>query len=97
MSVEDRFKLLIGAYYGIRAMDEYELKVYVLKDIEEVIRKYVNKEKISNSKYLVKEVEESVSLKSKLQDALIIINELDNYEELSYLIKLRIRKLEKEQ
>lgn len=97
MSIEDRFKLLIGAYYGVRAMDEYELKVYVLKDIEEVIRKYVNKEKISNSKYLVKEVEESVSLKSKLQDALIIINELDNYEELSYLIKLRIRKLEKEQ
>lgn len=97
MSVEDRFKLLIGAYYGVRAMDEYELKVYVLKDIEEVIRKFVNKENISNSKYLVKEVEESVSLKSKLQDALIIINELDNYEELSYLIKLRIRKLEKEQ
>lgn len=97
MSVEDRFKLLIGAYYGVRAMDEYELKVYVLKDIEEVIRKFVNKENISNSKYLVKEVEKSVSLKGKLQDALIIINELDNYEELSYLIKLRIRKLEKEQ
>ena len=33
MSIEDQFKWLVGGYYGIREMDNYELKVFVLKQI----------------------------------------------------------------
>ena len=34
MDLKDEFKYLVGGYYGIREMDEYDLKIYVLKDIE---------------------------------------------------------------
>ena len=40
----DHFKYLVSAYFGVRLIDEYELKVYVLKDIEEYIKEYVKKE-----------------------------------------------------
>ena len=36
MTLKDEFKYLVGGYYGIMEMDEYDLKVYVLKDIEKV-------------------------------------------------------------
>ena len=36
----DQFKTYVGAYYGVNSMDEYDLKVYVLKEIEkEIIKK----------------------------------------------------------
>ena len=31
MSLEDQFRYLVGAYYGVMEMDEYDLKVYILK------------------------------------------------------------------
>ena len=33
----DQFKTYVGAYYGVNSMDEYDLKVYVLKEIEKEI------------------------------------------------------------
>ena len=30
MSLEDQFRYLVGAYYGVMEMDEYDLKVYIL-------------------------------------------------------------------
>ena len=34
MTKEDVFRNYIGAYYGVRLMDEYDLKAYTLKNIE---------------------------------------------------------------
>ena len=34
MTLEDQFKYFVSAYYGIIEMDDYDLKVYILKDIE---------------------------------------------------------------
>lgn len=31
---KNRYRTLIGAYYGVTLLDEYKLKAYVLKDIE---------------------------------------------------------------
>ena len=28
----NQFKTYVGAYYGVNSVDEYDLKVYVLKD-----------------------------------------------------------------
>ena len=36
--LKDQFKYLVGGYFGIREMDEYELKVYILKEVEEYIK-----------------------------------------------------------
>ena len=41
MDVLDTYRYLVGAYYGISEMDEYDLKEYVLKDIEEYIKVFV--------------------------------------------------------
>ncbi len=41
MKLEDQFKLLVGGYYGVRSLDEYDLKVYILKDIENYIRNFI--------------------------------------------------------
>ena len=34
-TLKDQFNYLVGGYFGIREMDEYELKVYILKEVEE--------------------------------------------------------------
>ena len=40
MDLKDQFKYLVGGYYGITFMDDYPLKVYVLKDIENYIKDF---------------------------------------------------------
>ena len=37
MSLEETFACYVGAYYGVREMDEYQLKEYVLHDLEHLI------------------------------------------------------------
>lgn len=92
----DEFHNLVGAYYGVRLMDEYDLKVYVLKEIEEYIKSYLNKNKLEGIDYLkeAKAVEDTVSTKVKLQDALRLLNAMDGSEELIYLIRKKIRTLD---
>ena len=51
MDLKDEFKYLVGGYYGIREMDEYDLKIYVLKDIENYIRDYIETNPIDNYDY----------------------------------------------
>ena len=50
-TLKDQFNYLVGGYFGIREMDEYELKVYILKEVEEYIRELVLKNPISNFDY----------------------------------------------
>ena len=38
MELLDVYKYLIGGYYGVSLIDEYDLKVYVLKDIENILK-----------------------------------------------------------
>ena len=37
MELENQFKYLVGGYYGVSLMDNYPLKEYMLKEIEEYI------------------------------------------------------------
>ena len=48
VTLKDEFKYLVGGYYGVMEMDEYDLKVYVLKDIENYIRDFIKENPISN-------------------------------------------------
>ena len=91
----NRYKKIIGAYYGVMLMDEYSLKAYVLKNIENLAANYLQDKNIETDG-IKQFIRDKVSKKVKLQDALYILNELDEDKELLHLIKKKIRKLESE-
>lgn len=95
MSLEDQYRYLIGAYYGVIEMDEYDLKVYVLKDIENYIKDFIDVYPIDNFDYRkeAQKIEDEVSLKTKLQDALLVLNKINGPIELSLLIKKRLKEI----
>lgn len=91
----NNYKTILGAYYGVMLMDEYPLKAYILKNIENLRLNYLQNKNIPAD--LIKfEVVNKVSKKTKLQDALYILNELDEDKELMHMIKRKIRELESE-
>lgn len=97
MNFEDEFKCLVGAYYGISNMDEYILKEYIMHDIEEYIKNFIEEHHVDNFNYreYSDKIEKEVSLKRKLQDALIILPRVDAPRELIYMVNLKIKDLEK--
>lgn len=98
MKYDDRFKYLVGGYYGIKTMDQFPSKLFVLKEVEEYIREYV---KLSNESYdykkIAEEIYENTSLKEKLQDSLLVLNEINGPMELVFLIKLKIKEIKYEE
>ncbi|MGN0966987.1 MAG: hypothetical protein ACI4OP_05275 [Candidatus Coprovivens sp.] len=93
MKLEDTFRMLCSAYYGVREMDEYLLKEFVLKQISDYIKQFVHDNPISDFDYEeeAKIVEETWELKTKLQDSLIVLLKVDNTNiELSMMIKARL-------
>lgn len=95
----DTFRYLVGAYYGIVEMDNYELKEYVLKDIEKYIMDYLKDNKIENInlKEEAKKVEEELTLKTKLQDSLIVLPKVNASLELILLVKARLKEIREEE
>lgn len=97
MSLEEEFKLLVSGYYGVYEMDEYQSKVYVLKDIEDYIKEFIEEYRIPNYDY--KEVAEEIEkepLKTKLQDSLLILNKVKAPLELTLLIRNRLNEMKKQ-
>ena len=95
----DEFKCLVGAYLGVQNMDEYDLKVYILKDIENYIKEVLETNKITNINYSEekRKIDEELTLKTKLQDALIVLPKVKAPMELIFMIKLRIKKINEEE
>lgn len=95
MKLEDQYRCLIESYYGIEEMDEYDLKVYVLKDIEEYIKNFVEEYKMANFDYKKESeyIKDNVSIKTKLQSSLIVLNKMNGPMELILLIKKRLKNL----
>lgn len=94
MELEDQFRYLVGGYYGVNLMDEYSLKEYILKDIEDYIKSFVEINPIDNFNYLEEhmKVKDTVSEKRKLQDALIVLNLINGPMDLVFLIKEKLKK-----
>lgn len=93
MSLEDTFKYLVGGYYGVELMDEYSLKEYVLKDIENYIRDFVSENPINNFNYeeVALDIKDNVLEKVKLQDALLVLNKINGPMDLVLLVKKRLK------
>ena len=92
--LKDQFRYLVGGYYGICLMDEYQLKEYILKDIENYIRNFVEVNPIDDFDYEKEalEVKEKVSDKVKLQDSLIVLNKISAPMDLVFMVKARLKK-----
>lgn len=95
MSLEDQYRYLVGAYYGVTEMDEYDLKVYILKDIENYIKDFISVYPIANFDYRkeAEKIEVEVSLKTKLQDSLLVLNKINGPLDLTLMIKKRLKEL----
>ena len=99
MTLEDTFRYLVGAYYGVAEMDNYNLKEYVLQDIKEYIIDFVNQNPIKNFDYYeeAENVFTTVSLKVKLQDSLLVLPKVNASLELVLLVKEKLRLIREEE
>lgn len=97
MTLQDEFKYLVGGYYGVAEMDEYDLKVYVLKDIENYIRSFLKENPIANFDYKqeAEHIKDTMPLRTKLQDSLLVLYKIDASMELVFMIKRRLKELDK--
>lgn len=97
MEIENVFRYLVGGYYGVSLMDEYPLKEFVLNDIEKYIREYIMENPIDEFDYEKEAlmIKDSVSDRVKLQDALLVLNRMKGSMDLVFLIKRRLKELEK--
>ncbi len=95
MKNDDRIKYLLSGYFGIKSMDNYQSKLYYLKEVEKYIKDYLKNCKVDGFDYyeLAENIEHNNSLKQKLQDALIVINDMKGPIELELLIKLKIKEI----
>lgn len=98
MTFYDEFKYLVSGYYGISEMDEYELKVYVLKDLEKYIKDFVGLYAPKSFKYEeeFKKLENELSLKTKLQDSLLVLDKINAPIELMLMINKKLKDMENE-
>lgn len=96
MTIEDTYRYMISAYFGVREMDSYDLKEYVLKDIKEYIDDFVKQNPSTNFDFEkeTEKIKDETPLKTKLQDALSLLNKMDNVPiELTLQISQRLKKL----
>lgn len=93
MKLEEQFKYLVGGYFGVELLDEYDLKVYLLKDIEKYIIDFFNANSLKKLNYMKKamEIKEELSEKEKLQDALLVLNMIEAPMDVIFLIKKKLK------
>lgn len=93
MNLEEDFYLYVSAYYGIDLMDEYPLKIYVLKEIEDKIRDIVKK---ANFTFDINKKVEKISKKNdieKLNDALYVLRIINYKIDFIIMINHKIKEM----
>lgn len=95
MELENQFRYLVGGYYGVSLMDDYPLKEFVLKDIDNYIRDFIEINPIENFDYKreAEIIKDTVSERVKLQDALLVLQKMNGPMDLVLMIKKRLKKM----
>lgn len=88
-TLEEKLNLLVEAYYGLLEMDEYDLKEFELKRLKDEIDNFINEYNINNFDF--ESVKNNVSLRTKLQSLLIVLNKNNGPLELILLVKRRLK------
>lgn len=98
MNTQDQYKLLIGAYYGVKYLDEYALKEYLLSDIRKVINDFINENKNSGLDFYELEnvYEKELTKITKFQDAIIVLHDMNASLEAILLIRARLKEEQEE-
>ena len=73
-------------------MDEYDLKEYELKRLKDEIDNFINEYNINNTNY--ESAKNNVSLRTKLQSLLIVLNKNNGPLELILLVKRRLKEID---
>lgn len=87
------YRYLVGGYYGVSMIDEYPIKEYVLLDI----LKYINDYKDTNNIDIdeMEYIRDNYSDRTKLQDALIVLNKMEASMDLVLMVKNKLKLLGK--
>ena len=93
MTLEDTYRMLYSGYLGIREMDEYLSKEYILKEVYDYIQEYIKTYDLKLNFDEINDSLEKQDLIRKLQDAIIILNMLDTPLELTLLIRRKLKEL----
>ena len=93
MTLEETYRTLYGGYLGIREMDEYKSKEYILKEIEDYILEFINTYHLNLDFDSIKEELEKLDLVRKLQDSILVLNMIDGPLELKLLIRGKLKEL----
>ena len=93
----NQFRYLVGGYYGVCLVDEYPVKEFILQDIENYIKDFIEVNPIDDFDYRSEAlaVKDKLSDKVKLQDALIVVNKINGPMDLIFLIKKMLKKYSK--
>ena len=99
MTIEDQYRYMISGYLGVKEFDTYELNLYVLRDMEQYIRDFVNDNPSNSFNFAeeIEQIEKNVSYKTKLQDALLLLNKMEAPMELVFNIKHKLKELKDEE
>lgn len=97
MEFDDPYKYMISGYYGIELLDEYKDKQYLLKRIRDYINGYLEENRVDNVDYeeIKREIEKNNTEIDKLQDALILLNDINAPMEASIIIRQKISELKR--
>lgn len=91
------YRMIVSAYYGMQMMDEYDLKVYVLKNIDDYRRSFIKENNLKLDFTKEDELVEDRTTKSKLQDTLIVLNKINASMEIIHLVKERLNRIIEEE
>lgn len=99
MNNAERFNYLVGGYYGIKNLNDYDRKLFILKEVEKYIREYMVDVSEPEAYYQkrAKKILETTTEREKLQDALILLNDMDGPIDLIILVKRKIKELKYEE
>lgn len=94
MTLLNIYRYLVGAYYGMYELS-YDVREYVLKDIETYIKEFIiaNPSDIDYYKEAM-DVRDNVPLRVKLQDLLIVTQKMQLSTDLMLLVKKTLKELD---
>lgn len=92
MTLEEEFRLLVSGYYGVSEIDEYTSK-YMFKGYRRLYSQFYTTLSNTNRLLQIADELEKLPLKTKLQDALLILPKVKGSMELTLLIRARLNEM----
>ena len=87
------YRYLVGGYFGVSMIDEYPIKEYVLIDILNYIKDYKSTNNIDIDEF--EYIKDNYSDRTKLQDALLLLNKMEASMDLVLMVKNKLKELGK--